>query len=418
MYHATSKFLLAGLPQDVVKTIEAVEPLERFTHKFETADRLPSEIAADVTAVIFTGDTSAVKAARAARKSEKTLLIFVSSAPDELAEDDIMALADVWPETLTETVTRYYFTRLIRMLKAKKDAWLTELYLDQTIDTMPDLIWYKDKRGAHLKVNDAFCHIVGKTKDDIRGRGHCYIWGLTPEQYEQGEYVCMETEIEVMDKGVTCVFDEHVMGPDGIIQLQTYKTPLRDEDGTVMGTVGIARDVTKLKKYEAELIHAARIDDLTGLFNRRYFYEYIHQNRGAKPVTIARTDLSYFKQLNDTYGAKKGDDALIAMADILREAYPEATICRYGGGEFLLANIGSDDVSLMREKFPFVIEKIKSYCEKDALPILLSATMGITSTTDANISPDKLVRQSDLALYYTRNLGDGHCCVFNEIISE
>ena len=55
MYHATSKFLLAGLPQDVVKTIEAVEPLERFTHKFETADRLPSEIAADVTAVIFTG---------------------------------------------------------------------------------------------------------------------------------------------------------------------------------------------------------------------------------------------------------------------------------------------------------------------------------------------------------------------------
>ena len=291
MYHATSKFLLAGLPQDVVKTIEAVEPLERFTHKFETADRLPSEIAADVTAVIFTGDTSAVKAARAARKSEKTLLIFVSSAPDELAEDDIMALADVWPETLTETVTRYYFTRLIRMLKAKKDAWLTELYLDQTIDTMPDLIWYKDKRGAHLKVNDAFCHIVGKTKDDIRGRGHCYIWGLTPEQYEQGEYMCMETEIEVMDKGVTCVFDEHVMGPDGIIQLQTYKTPLRDEDGTVMGTVGIARDVTKLKKYEAELIHAARIDDLTGLFNRRYFYEYIHQNRGAKPVTIAHTDL-------------------------------------------------------------------------------------------------------------------------------
>lgn len=115
------------------------------------------------------------------------------------------------------------------------------------IDSVPDLIWFKDVRGAHLKVNNAFCSAVGKTKNDVQGRGHYYIWDLKQEEYEQGEYVCLETEEIVLREKKTRAFDEKVKSKHGLRQFKTYKSPIFDEDHQVVGTVGIAHDVTDLK---------------------------------------------------------------------------------------------------------------------------------------------------------------------------
>ncbi|MEI3479811.1 MAG: PAS domain-containing protein [Bilophila sp.] len=130
---------------------------------------------------------------------------------------------------------------------------LQKVYLNTTIDSIPNLVWFKDVGGAHLKVNDAFCDAVGKTKRQIEGRGHYYIWDLKKEEYEKGEYVCLETDDTVLEKGRTCLFDEMVKSRRGMLQFKTYKSPLFDEDGAIMGTVGIAHDVTALKNMDVEL---------------------------------------------------------------------------------------------------------------------------------------------------------------------
>ena len=417
MYHAISRYSLVDIAPVWEKAMETVQPFERFTHEIQILDSVPGEPPAGTTAVIIRQSEDRIPEEIRTHLAPSTRLIFCTDNPETLSESSLGALDDIWPLEPSEALAEYYVKRLFRSVKESRDAWLTQTYLDTTINPSPDLIWFKDKKGAHLKVNDAFCHIVGKTHEDIHGRGHYYIWGLTKEQYDKGEFVCLETEEEVMQKGVTCVFDEHVMDADGIRLLQTYKAPLWDTDGTIMGTVGIARDVTKLKSYEAELLAASRSDELTGLANRRYFYDYIETNRAKQTLTIARIDLSYFKQLNDTYGAKAGDDALIAVAGFLREVFAEAVICRFGGGEFLLAYIGPCSLDGLKEKFKKVLEKISSYCEKDKNPILLSANMGITTTGDPAQPIDALIRQCDLALYFTRNLGDGQCCIFSEIVN-
>ncbi|MBE6097239.1 MAG: diguanylate cyclase [Schwartzia succinivorans] len=417
MYHVTSRFILADLSPVWEKVMKAVEPLERFTHEIQTTDTVPMNPPKDTTAVILRADENCRPEKICEGFAPTTRIIVCTDSPEKLSEESLDVLDDIWPLEPTEALAQYYVERLYHDIKEDMDAWLTKQYLDTTINTSPDMIWFKDKKGAHLKVNDAFCHVVGKPREDIEGRGHYYIWGLTKEQYDKGEFVCLETEEEVMRKGVTCVFDEHVMDADSIRLLQTYKTPLWDIDGTIMGTVGIARDVTKLRSYEAELLAAARSDELTGLANRRYFYEYIEQNRADQTLTIARIDLSYFKQLNDTYGAQCGDNALIAVAGFLREVFSEAMVCRFGGGEFLLAYIGACPLDGLKQKFKKVLDKISEYCEKDKNPILLSANMGITTTGDASQPIDALIRQCDLALYFTRSLGDGQCCVFSEIVN-
>ena len=345
-------------------------------------------------------------------------LILCTDAPASLGAEALAALDAIWPLTVTEHLASFFFRRLIARIKADKDAWFSQLCLDVVLNTEQDLIWFKDKNGTYRTINEAFCRHVGKPEEDIRGKNHGYVWSLPPDQYKSGEAAIRRTEEEVMQKGVTCVAEKDVRTPEGILTLQTFQTPLRDTNGAAIGTVSIGRDVTKLRRYEAELLHAANTDELTGLPNRRYFSEYINKNRGRQPLTVARVDLAYFKQVNDTYGPRKGDEALVKMAGFLREIFKGAVLCRFGGGQFLAAFIGSYPTDDLKQKFQDLLKKLQDYCNRDETPIMLSANMGITDTKDPACSLDKLIRQSDLALYFTRNLGEGQCCVFSEIIGE
>ena len=63
-------------------------------------------------------------------------------------------------------------------------------------------------------MNDSFCKAVDKSKKQVEGRGHCYIWDLNMEEYEKGEFVCLETDEIVQEKKEICLFDEKVKCKD------------------------------------------------------------------------------------------------------------------------------------------------------------------------------------------------------------
>lgn len=77
--------------------------------------------------------------------------------------------------------------------------------------------------------------------------------GSEEGRYEQGEYICLESDEIVLEERRTCLFDEMVKSKQGMRQFKTYKSPLFDDDGTILGTVGIAHDVTDLANMGAEL---------------------------------------------------------------------------------------------------------------------------------------------------------------------
>ncbi|BBO73480.1 hypothetical protein DSCW_08970 [Desulfosarcina widdelii] len=159
----------------------------------------------------------------------------------------------IWFKPFAEEKVRSSFNRLLKRLKEQEDSVLTQKYLDTLIDSLPDLIWFKDAKGAHLKVNNSFCRAVNKTKAQVEGRGHYYIWDLEPDEYAQGEYICLESEEIVLDKKETCLFDETVKCGNELRKFKTYKSPIFDTDGSIMGTVGFAHDVTDLQNLLIEL---------------------------------------------------------------------------------------------------------------------------------------------------------------------
>ena len=154
---------------------------------------------------------------------------------------------------MEEDEVRFRFLRWQQTYKREKDFWQTSQFFESTINNIPNLIWYKDKEGIHEKVNDSFCKTVNKTKKQVEGRGHAYIWDV-----EYDDPACIESEREVMRRKETCVSEELIDTGDGKRTLTTYKSPLYDLDGSVMGTVGVAIDITQERAYEQEIIKIGR----------------------------------------------------------------------------------------------------------------------------------------------------------------
>ncbi len=115
------------------------------------------------------------------------------------------------------------------------------------------MVWFKDLKGIHVKVNDKFCEVVGKKRDEVEGHDHCSIWNIDPEEYKKGEFVCMETEAPVINQGKSFMFEEKVKQGDGMHFLNTYKSPVFDKENKVIGTVGYARDITDIWNEGTEL---------------------------------------------------------------------------------------------------------------------------------------------------------------------
>ena len=202
----------------------------------------------------------------------------------ESTELPLAQVKDIWMLPMSDGEIRFRFFRWQQDYKAEKDAWQTNHFFEATINHVPNLIWYKDKNGIHEKVNDSFCRTVNKTKEQVEGQGHAYIWDV-----EQDDPACIESEREVMEKRETCVSEEVITTGEGMRTLTTYKSPLYDIDGSVMGTVGVAIDVTQERAYEQEIVSKNRT--LETLFTTIDCGVICHTLDGAEIISINRAAL-------------------------------------------------------------------------------------------------------------------------------
>lgn len=162
-------------------------------------------------------------------------------------------IADIWIQPFLAELICFRYQKLLRQILLDRQFSLNQTYLDTLINSVPDLIWFKRLDGIHVKVNDYFCSTVQKERQDVEGYDHYHIWGIPKEIYENSDYVCLDTDSVVIQSKKLGVFDETVAEPQGMRQLKTYKSPLFDNRGELIGTVGVAQDVTELKNTDAKL---------------------------------------------------------------------------------------------------------------------------------------------------------------------
>ncbi len=246
MYHCHLRIALCGDTGRELTALRELAPLPGFRYSF-TSDARKADVVFAVRP-----DLAWLKALLRGRKPECRVYV-LTEARAALAEV-LGELADVWPLPMTEEELSFRLRGWQERTKERFDLWETRQFWQATINSVPLMIWYKDKEGIHERVNDNFCQTVNKPRERVEGKDHYAIWDVDPEDPENREIVCVDSEQVVMEARKTCVFDETVAVGDDIKLLTTYKSPLFDLDGSVMGTVGVAMDVTQERAYEEEIV--------------------------------------------------------------------------------------------------------------------------------------------------------------------
>ena len=155
----------------------------------------------------------------------------------------------------------------------------------------------------------------------------------------------------------------------------------------------------------------ANRDYLTGLYNRRYFFEtmneYIDEIKDSgEKFAIGIIDIDHFKKINDTYGHSVGDEIITALADILRSSTnPHDLVARFGGEEFcvVLKNINQYSANEIYERIRGEVEKY-SYTLKDGKNIHFTISIGALLFNEEE-ELEENINEADMLLYKAKNSG-------------
>ena len=412
MYSVKLHICLSEDLKNKLEILEKIQPRLRFTHEFSTiksSSDIPAPIPDENQYLIIASESCGLNLPELKNRIGKNgfLAIYARDA-DKIAGEQKDAADEIWLESAN--LDDFYFEKALNLIAERKEAWLQKTWLQTTINSSPDMIWFKDMDGLHLEVNDAFCEVVDKQKDDVRGKDHYYIWNIPKEIYEQTGYVCVQTEDDVVAARKTCLLDEEVMKADGkLSKLKTYKTPIFDGE-TIIGTVGIARDVTKEYEYLQNIEHLAHYDQLTGLANRNQLDAFL-DNLKTTHMSILYMDLDRFKQVNDEHGHQAGDKALVAIAELIKEIFNDAMNVRIGGDEFISIFTDGANMQSIAPRVQILIDRFFKICQENPLFSRLSVSAGIAEGQIGHGSFDLLLQRADDALYRAKHAGRGTYCI-------
>ena len=178
-----------------------------------------------------------------------------------------------------------------------------------------------------------------------------------------------------------------------------------------------ARNQIRRKIYQdrlrADLGHAlemALTDALTGFYNQRYLMRHLRGLMEAgqpQGLAVMMIDVDHFKSVNDRWGHQIGDQALRAIADALRRRIRVFdSIARYGGEEFAVVMPGTsvDEAKSAAERLRTAIAEMQFYPEP-GLRHRLTVSIGVSSTGQPDIAPERLLQSADQALYRAKREG-------------
>jgi diguanylate cyclase len=184
----------------------------------------------------------------------------------------------------------------------------------------------------------------------------------------------------------------------------------------------LANEVRERERAQKEAELLARVDPLTGLFNRRHFSQLVELEfksalRYKRPLSILIFDIDQFKKVNDTYGHQVGDKALVHVAEIFQQqARSSDILARYGGEEFiaLLPETDSAAAQYSAERLRETLQDSPAQAGKQSIPLTIS--IGIAGMEIYNGLEDfeELLKEADEALYQAKNSGRNKVIVFEK----
>lgn len=263
----------------------------------------------------------------------------------------------------------------------------------------PEALVYLDENSNILNVNPRFTELFGYTLEEIRGRNINEGFIHSPDKIEEGKKLTTKRSTGYLN------FETIRKKKDGTLFPVSISSTSLVIDGKVKGEIGVYIDITLPKQLEDKLKDLARIDSLTGCYNRRYGLELLDRqmklsHRSKSHLLLAFLDIDKFKSINDIFGHNEGDKVLKEVTNLFKSTLREVDIiCRMGGDEFLLIfpNSSLQDSLLIKERLDLNLSQL-NHTLKASYKIDLS--IGFSEyDPDAPLTIDELIRIADQKMY-------------------
>jgi len=274
--------------------------------------------------------------------------------------------------------------------------------------------------GKWLKVNSALCEMLGYSEDEILDKTFQDI--THPDDLDEDLVYVTRMLAGVID---TYQMEKRYFHKEGyVINILLSVSLVVNKDGSPRFFISQIQDITRRKQVEEELLKISREDSLTGIANRRYFFEHatremIRGKRFHESQTLVMLDVDYFKNINDTYGHETGDIVLKTMVRECKKILREIDIFgRIGGEEFgiLFLNTDKKTAQILAERLRSHIEKIEVITS--AGKINFTVSIGMVSFRGGNKSIDERLSIADQALYQAKESGRNCFKIISEDLSK
>jgi len=309
-----------------------------------------------------------------------------------------------------------HYKNKLEYQEIKEALSLKKNKLSLLLEQAPIGIFYYDKNLKILDYNVLFYKIFG-LKKEIKG------FDLNNLNDKKAINIIKHT---IFKKGTKKYLGSYNFSfQDTKVWADLTCSALLDEDGEIIGGIGIVQDKTSEHKSQERINYISHHDYLTTLPNRRSYKDYmikmIHEERHQKEHSLLfYMDLNHFKQINDTFGHSVGDKLLIEVANRLKLlSLSPSHISRLGGDEFVLVvPFVSDCKDETKKKALEIANTLKDLFRPvfsiEGIALYMTSSIGVVIINPKVLDLNTIIRQADMAMYQTKRKGHDNISFYNE----
>jgi len=316
-------------------------------------------------------------------------------------------------------VTTIYGSAIIESYQVEEELTKAKSELNNLFQQTPVGVFYFDMNLRVLDCNTSLASILRSTKEEMIGLNLNELPDKRP----------LEMLKNTLTEG-TQVYRGPYRSVKGVeLWIEVKCSPLVDDEGIMIGGVGLLENKTKEKEALDELEYKARHDELTSLNNRRSFKEYmislIKDPLHATHYSILfYLDLNRFKEINDSLGHTIGDEVLVQVAERLK---------KFSNGEYVLSRLGGDEFTIIvpfctpeHNKAYKISEQMGDQIQKlfsEALTIgqlhlYIKSSIGIVIIEPGTTNMEELIRYADISMYQAKREGSHQFAYYNHEMDQ
>jgi diguanylate cyclase (GGDEF)-like protein/PAS domain S-box-containing protein len=314
-------------------------------------------------------------------------------------------VAFVYLTFIAFTVHKLIYNRFVQSYQQFTRIYSSEAKLMSTLVSVGDGVIAVDVRGMVDFMNPVAENLSGWKQQEAQGKLFENVFFVVNEYSRERQNSVVK---EVLETGDTLTPGNHsvLIGRDGTEKtIEITASPIKSKEGQVIGCVVVFRDIGEKKEKQRKNEYLSYHDQLTGVYNRRYFEEEVKRldTKRNLPISFIYADVNGLKTINDAFGHQVGDQFIFQAADTIRNiCRADDIIARTGGDEIIILLPKADNFACDK-----VIERLLPKIDTVKIhDISLSVSFGCATKFTEEQTVESVLKNAEDAMYQQKLLGN------------